>query len=206
MNSKVKAAHDDFAQTYDTVCRQVESHAHEILFGLAYEFVNAKESLLDIGVGTGLASVLFHKAGLIVYGVDYAEKMLSVCREKGFVKELKTYDLRLGNWPFSDGQFNHAVCCGVFHFIRDLDVFFRETRRILQSSGTFSFTTIDKIAGKASFMDESGIRIYWYDENDICSLAKTHEFEVLKTVAFYAFKTPAKKEKLLFRGYTLQKL
>ncbi|MCW4005391.1 MAG: class I SAM-dependent methyltransferase [Candidatus Bathyarchaeota archaeon] len=205
MDAKVKTVHDECARSYDDACRQTESYAHEIVFGLTYEFVQAQQTLLDVGVGTGLGSVLFHKAGLVVYGVDHSEEMLGVCREKAFAKELKTCDLRIGNWPYTDNQFHHAICCGVFHFIRDLDVFFAETRRVLQNSGTFSFTTIDK-TDKACYLDESGICIYCHSQDDIRELAKKYGFTLLKTVAFYAFKTPAKKEQLLFRAYTLQKL
>jgi ubiquinone/menaquinone biosynthesis C-methylase UbiE len=93
MSDDVLRVHSESAQTYDEICLQVESHAHEVLFGLAFEYINSGEALLDVGVGTGVSSKLFHKAGLAIYGVDNSEEMLAVCREKGFAKELKKHDL-----------------------------------------------------------------------------------------------------------------
>lgn len=48
----------------------------EVAFGMAYKYVQPGQSILDIGIGTGLGSVLFRKAGLKVYGMDISPKML----------------------------------------------------------------------------------------------------------------------------------
>ncbi|MCW4009283.1 MAG: class I SAM-dependent methyltransferase [Candidatus Bathyarchaeota archaeon] len=204
MNSDVIKVHEKSAAQYDEICLQVESHAHEVLFGLIFEYIQPQEALLDIGIGTGVCSVLFHKAGLDIYGVDHSEGMLNVCREKGFAKELKTYDLCLGDWPFEAQKFHHAICCGVFHFVRDLDVFFKETRRLLKGNGTFSFTLMDG-RGKPSYVD-SGIRIYCHDETKVLQLAEKSGFVVLKKLPFSAFKSPAKTEVVHFKAYTLRKM
>lgn len=56
----------------------------EVAFGLACMYVQPGQSILDIGIGTGLGSVLFRKAGLEVHGMDISPKMLDECRSKGF--------------------------------------------------------------------------------------------------------------------------
>jgi ubiquinone/menaquinone biosynthesis C-methylase UbiE len=203
MSNDVLRVHSESAQTYDQICLQVESHAHEVLFGLAFEYINPKEALIDIGIGTGVCSKLFQKAGLKIYGVDNSQEMLAVCRKKGFAAELKKHDLCAGNWPFEAQAFHHAICCGVFHFIPDLTVFFQETRRVLQDKGTFSFTLIDG-KGKTAYVD-SGIHIYCHDENAMLSLASGCGFSLLKRLPFSAFKDPSKKETVHFKAYTLRK-
>jgi SAM-dependent methyltransferase len=52
----------------------------EVAFGLAYQHIQPGQSVLDIGIGTGLGSVLFRKAGLKVYGMDVSPEMLEACR------------------------------------------------------------------------------------------------------------------------------
>lgn len=128
--TKVTEAHDMSADIYDEMSERLECHGHEALFGMSYEFMTPGESLLDIGIGTGLSSYLYHKAGLKVYGIDDSEKMLEACRKRAFATSLKKYNVNDGSWPYADGQFDHATACGLFHFYDKLDVFFSEVTRV----------------------------------------------------------------------------
>ena len=56
----------------------------EVAFGLAYKYINHGQKILDIGIGTGLGSILFYKAGLNVFGMDVSNEMLAACHSKGF--------------------------------------------------------------------------------------------------------------------------
>ncbi|WP_230741945.1 class I SAM-dependent DNA methyltransferase [Methanooceanicella nereidis] len=206
MKSDVFEAHDVSAKYYDSMSELVENRGHEVLFGLTYEYIGPEEMILDIGIGTGLSSYLFHKAGLKVYGIDNSEEMLKACKEKGFVKEIKTYDLISGNWPYADSQFDHAVCCGVFHFFQDLDIFFKETSRLLKKDGTFSFTVIGTMDDEVSCVeDPSGLWIYHHSDGYIERLVKFHGFLRLKSISFYTYKDAGKKEKVLFKAFLLKK-
>ena len=81
------------ASHYDSKAEEYNWRGPEVVFGLSYSFVNPGESVLDIGIGTGLGSALFHKAGLHVYGMDVSTEMLDACRSKGFATDLKKHDL-----------------------------------------------------------------------------------------------------------------
>lgn len=50
---------------------------------MAYEQIQPGQSILDIGIGTGLRSILFRKAGLTVHGMETSQDMLEACRTKG---------------------------------------------------------------------------------------------------------------------------
>lgn len=67
---------------YDKKIKEYGWVGSEIAFGLAYEYTSPGQTILDIGIGTGLGSVLFHKAGMVVYGLDNSEAMLDICRGK----------------------------------------------------------------------------------------------------------------------------
>ena len=133
-------SHDTFASIYDSQVKQYNSYGHEVLFGMCYEYIKPSDSLLDLGIGTGLSSVLFAKAGLNITGLDGSLEMLKECRKKGFAKEIKQYNIQDVPLPYSDNAFSHIVCCGVFHSFGDLLPITKEVYRILRPGGIFTFT------------------------------------------------------------------
>lgn len=98
-SDKISDCQGGDATQYESQAVEVGWHGHEILFGLMYEFVKSDETLLDIGIGTGLSSSLFHKAGLHISGFDNSTEMIEGCKSKGFSGEVIQHDLR--NVPFS---------------------------------------------------------------------------------------------------------
>lgn len=133
--------HSSYASDYDRQVREYGSYLAEALFGMSYEYTQPGERLLDVGIGTGLSAALFAKAGLQVHGMDFSPAMLEICQEKGIAIDLKLQDVQQFPWPYPDGFFNHLVCCGVLHFIPELESFFGEAGRVLRAGGCFSFTT-----------------------------------------------------------------
>jgi ubiquinone/menaquinone biosynthesis C-methylase UbiE len=91
--------HDQTARDYDRLSVEFSYTFADALFGLCFEFLQPGQRLLDIGIGTGLSSIPFHRAGLEVYGVDGSSEMLRICREKHFAVELRQWDLRILPWP-----------------------------------------------------------------------------------------------------------
>ena len=106
--------HDASADTYDASVEEYHSHLHDLLFGMCYEFIQPGHSLLDIGIGTGLSSVNFARAGVDVYGMDPSSNMIDQCRKKGFAKELKQHSLTDPPLRYHDKAFSHVIACGVF--------------------------------------------------------------------------------------------
>jgi predicted TPR repeat methyltransferase len=137
------SAHDKYAKDYDNQIKNYDCYIAEVLFGLSYEYINKGESILDVGIGTGISSKLFYLAGLQIYGIDGSAEMLSICKTKGIAKELIEQDLLVFPWPYQDDMFHHVICCGVFHFIGDLDKMFAEISRIQKNDGVFAFTVMD---------------------------------------------------------------
>lgn len=207
MKSTVIEAHDMSAAVYDNMSTLVENHGHEVLFGLAYEYLSPGDTVLDIGIGTGLSSVLFYKAGLKVYGVDGSEKMLKICKEKEFATELRLFDLEAEKWPYEDGQFENTIACGMFYFYRELDVFFKEINRVMKKGGTFSFTVMVSEDNLQQYADtDSGVIVYFHEDFQVTELLNKYSFSMLKCITFFIYKTPDKKERSIFRGYLAKKI
>jgi predicted TPR repeat methyltransferase len=149
------------ARFYDQTAQETGWLAPQVAFGLMYGYVEAGQSLLDLGIGTGLSSVLFRKAGLRVVGMDADTEMLDACRGKGFPDEdLVQHDLTLVPYPFSSGAFDHAACLGVLPFLGDVAPVFAETARVLRPGGMFAFLTLDRAPGEPADLvvpaDETG--------------------------------------------------
>jgi ubiquinone/menaquinone biosynthesis C-methylase UbiE len=179
------ALHDAYAAEYDSQVLAYDCHIHDLLFGLCYEYLQPGEGLLDAGIGSGLSSIPFAKAGLEVHGMDFSPAMLDICRAKHFTASLKNHDLQDAPWPYPDGSFSVLVCCGIFHFIPGLENIFSEARRVLRAGGCFAFTTKIPPLQEASqgevFQENSGdFEIYSHGPGTIEALLKKEAFRRLK--------------------------
>ncbi len=134
------SVHDQGAAQYDKQICEYNSYGHDALFGMSFEYVNPRDCLLDLGIGTGLASRSFAKLGLNVYGCDGSAEMLKVCESKAFATELKVFDLHDIPLSYSDNFFDNAICCGVLHFFDDLETILKEVLRIIKPEGIFAYT------------------------------------------------------------------
>ena len=169
------------ASKYDEQVKEYGSYAHEAMFGMCYEYISPNDKLLDLGIGTGLASINFSKIGLKIYGLDISDEMLRICGDKSFTEELKHHNLLENRIPYNDGYFNHIICSGVFHFLGDLGNIFSEIARIIQRGGIFAFTIApDKEKDYIKQMTSWGVPIYKHSQNYIMRLLSQNRMNLLK--------------------------
>jgi len=79
-----------------------------------------RESLLDVGCGTGYFSFYLHQLGLKVTGLDSSEEMLNVAQGK--IKEKKNIEFISGkatNLPFPDNSFDIVTLVTSLGFIKE---------------------------------------------------------------------------------------
>jgi len=183
MNQDVQPPdYKELASHYDDEVKAYDSYGHDVLFGMSFEFVKAGEKLLDIGIGTGLASIQFSRVGLNVYGLDVSQEMLNLCRSKSFTEELKLYDVTREPIPYGDHYFDHVVCCGVLHFLGDLTALFLEVRRVMRKGGIFAFTIApqETAAGYTEEPTAWGVSIFKHAPQYIVGLLEANGLELLK--------------------------
>ena len=141
MNTKTTIdSANDFAQNYDDYIQNCHWIGTDILFGLMFEYIKSNQTILDIGIGTGLSSLPFKQFGLSIYGIDGAIEMIKICRDKKITEDIRQIDLTEDHTWFEYKIFNHAVSHGVFHLIGDLKYIFKQTSLILVKNGCFGFT------------------------------------------------------------------
>ena len=212
------SGHDRTADVYDAQAAEYDWLVHEVFLGLTFEHVKPGQSLLDIGIGTGLSSILFHKAGLRVYGLDGSGAMLKVCESKGFASGLKQHDLRQLPLPYKDDSFDHAISIAVFNFIGDLEKIFEEVARIVRRGGIFGFMVFeqkpqcsdgwvsykgDDISEKTD--EESGVKVFRHSENYISRLLRGNGFTLLRNHRFAGLERPSSDEVINLRIFIAQR-
>ena len=209
-------SHDEFASTYDSLAKQYNCYGHEVLFGMCYEYIKLGDSLLDLGIGTGLSSVLFAKSGLNITGLDESLEMLKECRKKGFANEIKQYNIQDVPLPYSDNAFSHIVCCGVFHFFGDLLPTIKEAYRILRPNGIFAFTIASLTAIEAGLDCESmqdyievqsawGIPIFKHSDKYVNKIAEILGLTIQKEQKVLTYSGDKDTGDILFKVIVMQK-
>ena len=201
---------------YDNQARATNWFGPEVVFGLAYEFIKPGDSLLDLGIGSGLSSILFHKAGLEVFGLDGSSEVLKVCKSKGFAKELKVHDLQDLPLPYPSQFCDRIVSIAVLNSFKNLAPLFKEVARIIKPNGVFAFTVEEQKPGQepgypinkvevAEKPDETAVMLYRHSEEYIAQLLGQNGFELLRALVFVAFKYPAENKDIFFKAYLTRK-
>ncbi len=191
---------------YDTEAEKCCWFAPELVFGLSYKFMEAGQSVLDIGIGTGLSSELFRKAGLNVHGMDISEEMLDACREKGY-ENLQCHDIMKTPYPYADQSMDHVVCSGVMHFFENPEVIFVEASRIVRKGGVFAFVTADR-QGEES-LELTGLHrhlvLYRFDMEQVGRWLDQYGFDLQRDIAFTVFTDGTRTVPMRMRAYVGRK-
>jgi ubiquinone/menaquinone biosynthesis C-methylase UbiE len=198
---------EQFAEVYDRMALACEAWIGECTFGMMYEFLSPGQRLLDLGIGTGLSSVLFARAGVEVHGIDASEAMLEPCRRKGFATQLRVHDLG-EPLPYSDGEFDHAVCVGVTHFLEDVDPLLAEVARVLRHGGTFAVTTLcpEDESQRLAVEEVAGYPVLLRGKESIERSLFETGFEVMKTTRCVYYPDPSVRRDIVDRIHVVRKV
>ena len=214
MESSYKKDSLDNINSYDKEAEASNWFGPEIVFGLSYKYIQAGEKIIDIGIGTGLCSVHYHRAGLRISGIDISDEMIDVSRKKMPDAQLIKHDLLIEPYPFETESMNHAVCTGVMHFFKDLNNIFREVSRILRPDGIFGFVTADLKPGEENEIkvgpEHTGsgfpVIMYRHGENRIEEMAEEYGFIMQRDFEFPVFMDSNKERKFTAKAYIIKKM
>jgi predicted TPR repeat methyltransferase len=215
--AQIMNSHNGYAREYDADSARYEWHGPEVIFGLVFDFLSKGQALLDIGIGTGLSSLLFHKAGIIVDGFDTSKDMLEVCRSKNFARDLTHHDVHSLPLPYDDGAYDYVIASGIFHFLEDLGPIMKEASRILKPGGIFVFTfekhklgsgggssvRAGEVSKRAD--EDSGFEVFRHSEGYVNEVLRRNAFKVLKKLEFVATVHPETGTRVDFKAIVARK-
>ncbi|OLD54918.1 hypothetical protein AUI46_06785 [archaeon 13_1_40CM_2_52_13] len=100
-----------------------------------------RNTVLDVGCGTGENALYLVQNGFSVVGVDLSTRAISAAKAKAQERKLRV-DFRLANalsLQFEGGRFDNAIDSGLFHTFIDDDriSFAREIARVLTTNGGY---------------------------------------------------------------------
>ncbi|MFN8258166.1 MAG: methyltransferase domain-containing protein [Bacteroidales bacterium] len=209
---------NEFANRYDDYIADKQWIGPELIFKSLEPFLKQEQKLLDLGIGTGMASIRFANAGIIVSGMDCSEEMLKICEAKKTTDKLYLGDLASEDCPWPDENFDFIISNAFFHFIPHPGKIFENTGNHLKTSGYFCFTTLKsgigndleyfetETPGITSWKNpENGLFIYKHSEEFIENLLKTNNLEFISKTSFLGFKDETEGKQVYFELFLAKK-
>jgi predicted TPR repeat methyltransferase len=140
----VSAIYSDLARTYDRELR--DEMQYTAYLQVPQLVINAlrrsSASILDLGCGTGLSSLLFFEKGYQVTGIDGTGAMVRRARMLPYRKVVQQ-DLE-SPWRVKDQSFDAVVMVGVMEYIIYPAALFRRVHSKLVDGGLFGLTVPQK--------------------------------------------------------------
>lgn len=154
MNDEIKS-HSDTAMRFEELYSQYKknrfsttfaygrSKIHDLLLDTAKK-LPASARILDVGCGTGEQISLLRKHGYAVYGLEPAEKMRTIAKERN--SDTDILDSNALNLPFEDNIFDMVLAVEVLRYLhpRHQEESLDEIHRILKPGGVFFATLVSK--------------------------------------------------------------
>lgn len=129
--------------TYDNI-RTTQLPAEKLP---AYAKLTPGQRVLDVACGTGWATMVAARTvgdtGQVT-GIDIADKLMDVAREKTASAGLSNVEFRVGDaeeLEFDDASFDTVICASSIFIFKDILKALHEWRRVLKAGGTVAFSS-----------------------------------------------------------------
>jgi len=203
----------EMADTYDDAALAIGWKGPSLVFSLTSGYLRPGQTVLDIGIGTGLGSEPFFRAGLRVIGMDISDSMLEACRKKKIADCLVRHDLTDIPYPFRDGSIDHVISTGVFQFFPELDSVFCEVARVLPECGWFAFITGDRspdepagfIAGPEQTGTGESVTMHCHTFPQVTGWLEKNGFRLKGSVGFSVWMDEQHSTEMPMRAYIAEK-
>lgn len=132
--TKIAAAYDRWAETYDTDPNRTRELAGEVLRQV--ELPIAGSDIVEIGCGTGLNTKWLATQAASITALDFSEKMLrhAATRIQDPKARLIQHDVRT-TWPLADDAADVIVAMLILEHVEHLEPVFAEAARVLRPNG-----------------------------------------------------------------------
>ncbi|MBD3230958.1 MAG: methyltransferase domain-containing protein [Candidatus Lokiarchaeota archaeon] len=166
------------------------------------KYILKNGNLLDIGCGVGSKSIHCSKKLDKVYGFDFNEKHIEICKSLATKNKVKNVSFFVWNaekrLPFEDGFFSTILNLNVLEHINNRNNLLEESYRLLKEGGLLILT----LPNKNTFWKkiQKRLDLFYYSDSDhkieyskqeIISILKNHNFEI-KNISLVTYDSPFK--------------
>ena len=132
----IQAMFDELAPDYDRFNAWASFGLHQSWREAMIRRIPAGARVLDLATGTGDVALLAGARGHEAVGLDFAERMLAIAKEKDKKGRIRWVQGEADHLPFSDRSFGCVTSAFALRNLRScLDVVFQESFRVLQVNG-----------------------------------------------------------------------
>jgi SAM-dependent methyltransferase len=160
----LRAVFDEDAELYDRARPGYPDAVFDDLFALAA--IGAGSRVLEIGCGTGQATVALAERGCVVVAVELGANLARVAaRNLAGYPSAQVVVSAFEDWLIPDAPFDAVVAFTAFHWV-DQAVGVEKVARALRPGGAFATVTTDHVAGgtEAFFVDVQDCYERWDPE------------------------------------------
>ena len=187
---------NSFASNYDrqTLANYQQVYADTIEKSKPY--LNAEQTALDIGCGSGITTIALAKSVNKIYAVDTAEKMIAVAKSKAANAgceniEFMVTDVFDSRWE--SGSLDAVMAFNVLGYVKKSDAFLKRIYELLKPNGIFLSATDcwgekKTSAGRVqAFLCKIGLLPFMqnFTIRDVEELIKRNGFEILESVNLF---------------------
>ncbi|WP_246941913.1 class I SAM-dependent methyltransferase [Bacillus pinisoli] len=133
-------------------------------------------NVLDAGCGDGYGSLLLHKEGYQVTGIDLSGKMVEKAKLQDTNENVQFMEADIAKMPFPNDTFDAVMAINSFEWVNDPLMVLKEFSRVLTESG---YACIGLLGPTAAPRHNSYVRLY--GEDVICNTMMPWELEKLAT-------------------------
>jgi predicted TPR repeat methyltransferase len=195
--TSVNAIYWHLAKTYDRDLRDKMQYTaylkvpERVIDALGHQ----QSTILDLGCGTGLSSLLFFERGYDVVGIDGTSEMIHRARKLPY-RQVIQQDLETP-WRVNDQSFNAVVMIGVMEYIIYPRKLFRQVHTKLVDDGVFGLT----VPHKSQIYTDAGLKSYYRKE--IVPVMREAGFTIESSEKTLGYQEAGKK--VLYWNYLLRK-
>ncbi len=135
MSEHIKKVYSLYAWVYDALFGKIFEHGRYVAFAMMN--VKPGETILEVGVGTGLSLPLYPK-NTRVHGIDISQKMLDKAEEKKRrhgLSNVNLYNMCANSMTFQENSFDKVMASHVITVVPDPLSTLREIKRVCKKDG-----------------------------------------------------------------------
>ena len=135
MSEHIKKVYSFYAWIYDAFFGKIFEHGRYVAFNMMD--VKPNETILEVGVGTGLSLPLYPKETHVT-GIDISQEMLDkaeVKKEYYGLSNLDLYDMDASSMTFADNTFDKVIAAHVITVVPDPLKTLNEIKRVCKKEG-----------------------------------------------------------------------